>query len=235
MLPFGSPYTPPREFDKCYMPPHDPFYLPPQPQAPAGFATPYNQNEEAGAQASDEHGLTNQHGPQPRAPKAVIASYGGAANSAPPFSPAYSPSLSVGAVEDSQMSHYDQYHPSGVSMNKSACSAGQKRKSAGLHQNWPRRNSPAPQRAYAPSSPRVYVPSSPQGYAPSSPRAYAPSSPGPYAPSSPRAYAPSSPCALPAELTKYGNGHLADDLTASPGLQDSPRVTAQASSAISRF
>ena len=140
-------------------------------------------------------------------------------------------------------------------MNKSAGSTGQKRKSAGLYHNGPRRKSSAPQPAYAPSSPRAYAPSSPmacppsspRAYAPSSPRAYAPSSPGPFAPSSPRPYAPSSPRpyapfsprALPAELTKSGNGYSAGNLAAGPGLQGSPGAGpgavpgTQASSAIS--
>ena len=244
LSPFGSPYTPPHDFDSPYTSPHDPFQVPSPSQAPAGFATPYNLNEEEGArsghQALYEHGVTNQHSPQPTAPEtAVIAKYGGTSNSAPPFSPAYPPSLSVGALEDSQMSQYDQYHPTGGSINNSAGSAGQKRKSAGLYQNGPCRSSPAPQPAYAPSSPRAYAPSSPRAYSPYRPRAHAPSSPRPYAPSSPRAYAPSNPHALPAELTKFGNGQSAGNLAAGPGSQGSPGAalgavpTAQASSAVS--
>lgn len=222
------------------MPAHDPFQVLPPPQASAGFATPYNLNEDDSARSGHQalYGITN-HGPQPTAPETVIAKYGGAINPAPPFSPAYPPSLSVNAVEDSQMSQYDKYHPSGGSINKSAGSAGQKRKSAGLYQNGPRRNSPAPQPAYAPSSPRAYAPSSPSAYTPSSPRAYAPSSPRPYAPSSPRAYAPSNPRALPAELTKSGTGQAAGNLAAGPGSKGSPGAalgavpTAQASLAVS--
>ena len=140
-------------------------------------------------------------------------------------------------------------------MSKGAGSAGQKRKSAGLHHNGPRRKTSAPQPAYAPSSPRAYAPSSPRAYvpcsprayapsslrayAPSSPRAYAPSGPRPYAPSSPRPYAPSSPRALPAEMTESGDGHSAGNLAAGPGSQGSAGAApgavpgAQASSAIS--
>lgn len=253
MSPFGSPYTPPHEFGSPYTPPHNPFHLPSTPQAPAGFANPYTRNEEVSVwsshQASDEHRLIDQHGHRYRlpAPEAEVLNCGDAINSAHPFSPAYQPSLSVNALEDSQMSQYDQYHLSGSSINKSAGSAGQKRKSAGPYHNRPRRNGPALQPAYAPSSPGAYAPSSPGAYAPSSPRAYAPSSPRAYAPFSPRAYAPSnprpfapsSPCALPADLTMYGNGQSAGNLNAGPGSQDSPGAVpgtapiAQASSAIS--
>ena len=129
------------------------------------------------------------------------------------------------------MSQYDQYHPTGGSMSKGAGSAGQKRKSAGLHHNGPRRKTSAPQPAYAPSSPRAYAPSSPRAYVPCSPRAYAPSSL--------RAYAPSSPRALPAEMTESGDGHSAGNLAAGPGSQGSAGAApgavpgAQASSAIS--
>ena len=220
--PFGSPYTPPFELSSPYTPLHPPWHLPPPLQAPAGFAPPYNWNEEEGTQPGhetlDEQGLANQHGPQPQAPETMIANYDGTSNSALPFSPAFPPSFSAHAGEDSQMSHYGQYHASGPSIRKSAGSAGKKRKSAGLYQNGPEgryQNSPAPQPAYAPSNPRAYAPPSSCTYAPCSPCAHTPSSFSDY-----------SPYSLPTDFTKHGGDASAGNHLQAVGLgsQGSPQA-----------
>ena len=140
----------------------------------------------------------------------MIASYEGASNSAPPFSPAFPPSFSGNSGGDPQMSHHDQYYVSGPSVSNSAGSAGKKRRSAGLYQNAPEgryQNSPAPQPAYAPSSPRPFAPSSPRAETPSS-------------------FSDYSPHSLPTDFTKHGGGPSAGNhlQAVCPGSQGRPQA-----------